>query len=131
MKRLIVYSLVLWFVPFVFSLILFSLLGIDYSEHFGIGHPKYWTFEAIITPFFVIMSMIMFWMYYKKMELTEDWKRVALVNGCVVSAMQFVLDTLVIVLLFGNGFRYFYGLVTVSYLIVPLWSYLLAFLISG
>ena len=131
MKRLIAFSLIIWFIPFAFSLVLFPLLGIDYSEDFGIGHPKYWVFEAIITPIFVIMSMIMFWMYYKKMELTEDWKRVALVNGCVVSAMQFVLDTLVIVLLFGNGFRYFYGLVTVSYLIVPLWSYLLAFLISG
>ncbi len=120
--RSVVYGVAVWTIAFLYSMVLFGLLEIGYEEDFGYGHPKYWTFESIMTPSFLLIGFLLLMAFIRGVDLSEDWLLQSLKYGVVLMAVQFVLDTLVIVLLFGNGFGYFFGLVTLTYLTIPLWT---------
>ena len=112
-------------------MVLFVLLGIGYEEPFGISHPKYWKFEGIMAMSFLIMGLLVLWIYFRGVELNDDWLLQSLRDGAVVMVVQFALDFFVIVLLFGSGMSYFYGMVTVQYLLIPFWTSLVAYFVHS
>lgn len=127
-KHTTIIGIGLWFVALVYSMLIMTLLGLDTTDpnfSFDIDHPKYWTFELIMIPSFLIVGMLTFRWYFRKSEIS-DWKKESIKFGVVIMLYQFLLDTLVLVFLFGNGFTYFYGFVTIMYLSIPFWAFLAA-----
>ena len=125
-KQIITVGFGLWLVALVYSILVMGWLGIDVMDpyvRFGLDHPKYWLFEAIMTPSYLLFSLLVL-RYYFSQSQRKDWQREALEFGLIVMIMQFVLDIATIVYGFGNGWEYFFGLVTITYLTIPGWSYL-------
>ena len=109
-------------------MVIMTILGLDTMDpnfSFGYTHPKYWLFELIMVPSFLLLALLIFRNYFKKSEI-ENWKKEGWLYGIIIMILQYVMDTIVIVYVFGNGFEYFIGLVTIMYLLIPIWSYLSA-----
>jgi hypothetical protein len=126
LKKAPVLGFVIWLLAFIYSTTIMLALGIDFSDadlEWGIGHEKYWLFEAIMTPSFLIFSILFLGWYYRRNIITSEQ---AITYGIIIMIIQFLLDLIVLVIILQSGFIYFYGLVTISYLTIPLWSYLAA-----
>ncbi|MCY3412706.1 MAG: hypothetical protein INQ03_13795 [Candidatus Heimdallarchaeota archaeon] len=118
----------IWFTAFIWSMILMILVGVDMMEpnfSFGYTHPKYWLFEIIMTPTYLVFALFLFRWYFLS-RAKEHQPREAIEFGIIIMLLQFILDILVLVFAFGNGFEYFIGLVTLTYLSIPLWAILAA-----
>ncbi len=129
------YGGIIWVIGFFYATILFALLGVDLSDSdnkFGPDHDKYWEFEAIIIPSFIVLGFLLLKHLYAKTEITsENWKEESLGIGLVVMIIQFLLDLIFLVIIFGGGLEYFRALVTLSYFLMPIWAYLFAWYLYG
>ena len=67
---------------------------------------------------------------YHKVVLMNE-KEESLGIGLVIAALQFILDLIFIVLLFGGGLDYYLALVTISYILMPFWAYLFGWYLYG
>ncbi|MHA2089918.1 MAG: hypothetical protein ACW98K_03590 [Candidatus Kariarchaeaceae archaeon] len=125
----------LWALAFFYAMIIMAIIGIDIQDEdveFNIDHPDYWTFEAIMIPSFIFIGLIVFYYHYKNNPLSdEDWKMESLVFGSAVVSIQFILDLIFLVWLFEGGIEYFVAMVTISYLLIPLWAYLTAYYLKN
>lgn len=131
LPKVSVLAIGLWFIALVLSMIIMGVLGVDpqTDNDWGVNHKEYWVFEAIIIPLFVLISIVVLTLFFRKFAITEvEWKVEGLVTGIVIMAWQFVLDTIVLVFLFSNGLDYFIAMVTISYLFIPLWALLARFI---
>lgn len=132
-KKAIVLGLFIWIIALILSMVIMSLLGIhpeNTSEHWGINHPKYLQFELLMIPTMVVLMFGMAYVYYAEVSIQTVSRMDVLADGILIMAIQFILDFLVLVILFGNGVNYFYGLVTVSYLTIPIQWYIFAKILS-
>ena len=121
-KRILELGLLIWVLGLLISMIIMWSLDIhpeNQNPPWGITHPKYLQFEIIMIPSMIVLMFLVIWLFYgypknsgKIIDLLTD--------GLLVMITQFVLDFFVLVLLFKSGLSYFYGLVTLSYLSIPL-----------
>lgn len=134
-KTTLAYAAIIWVIAFFYALILFEILGIDYSDtdnKFGLDHEKYWEFEAIMIPSFIIFGFVFLRYLFSKISMNSDnWKEESLGTGFVIMIIQFFLDSIFLVWLFDGGFEYFRGLVVISYILMPFWSYIFAWYLYG
>ena len=132
-KKAVLIGFGLWIFAFIFALAVMGALGIDPQDEdkdFGIDHEDYWTFEAIITPVFIVISLAVLYWYFNSSEIdSEYWVSEAVLAGVTIMIIQFVLDTVFLVILFEGGLSYFVALVTVSYLLIPVWSLLVGYFV--
>ncbi len=129
MKYIVSIGIIVWILAFIWSIVVMGIISFDYeNETMGIDHEKYWEFEALMTPAFIVIGLLFLITYYKKSHIpTEEWKTEGIVAGLIVMIIQFVLDLAVIVIAFDSGIEYYIGLVTISYLLIPVWSLLAAY----
>ncbi|MFX0115712.1 MAG: hypothetical protein ACFFB3_14275 [Candidatus Hodarchaeota archaeon] len=121
----------LWVFGFFFGWGLMAAMGIDpQEEDFDIDHDKYWTFEAVMFPVFIVIGLAVLYWYFKSGEMdAEFWITEALLAGITIMVIQFVLDAIFLVIILGNGVEYFFALVTVSYLLIPAWALLAGYFV--
>lgn len=119
-------SIGLWILALIISMIFMSFLGINpQNEKFGLNHAKYWNFELLMTPTYIIIGLLVLIAYYKYLNNSDtNWIVNSLLIGILIMIVQFIADLIVIIGLFQNSLNYFIGLVTISYLIIPIWSML-------
>ncbi len=119
-------SIIAWLAAFVLAMVFMGFLGInpqDPNEHWGLNHPKYWTFELLMTPTFMVLGIIILSFYQIRSQGDPVyWLQESVLVGIIFMLVQFLLDLIFIVILFRNGLEYFIGLVTISYLLIPVWS---------
>lgn len=99
------------------------LIGVEFSGsefNFGPDHPKYWTFEAVIVPSFVFIVIGSTKAYFAREGLTGIDE--AMKFGILIALVQYLLDLIFIVMLLDAGLTYFMGLVSISYVLIPLWA---------
>ena len=120
-------GLIIWVLAMLTAMIIMAAMGIDIQDpdlDWGIDHPDYWKFEFIMNLVFLGIGTYLLVLYFKRSGIDPlDWKIESITIGVVIMAIQFIMDTIVLVFLFGNGFEYFYSFVTIVYLLMPLWSY--------
>ncbi len=131
-KRAILSGFMLWVFAFFFAWGVMAALGIDQEEleeePFGPDYDEYLPFEMILIPSFIIIGLIAYYWYFSSSEINhEEWITEALLVGVTVMVIQFVLDTIFLVIIFDSGIEYFFALVTISYLLVPVWSLLVGY----
>jgi len=133
--RAIWYGALIWVAAFLWAIVIMMIIGVDFSKpdaSFGPDHPLYWRFELLMLPSFLLFALFLFRRYFRRSAVASElWRREALLFGLIVMAVQFFLDTIVLVFLMGNGFEYFAALVTVTYLTIPAWAYLAGWLWKG
>ena len=124
--QIIVFSIILWVIALILSMAYMAILGINPQEEtFGLNHPKYWNFEILMTPSYIIIGLLILIAYYKfYIKTSSNWIIDSFLIGLIIMLIQFILDLIVIVGLFQNSLDYFFALVTVSYLLIPFWSVL-------
>ncbi|OLS28383.1 MAG: hypothetical protein HeimC2_07290 [Candidatus Heimdallarchaeota archaeon LC_2] len=129
------YGGAIWVIAFFYATIIMVILGVDFSDsenQFGPDHDKYWEFEAIVIPSFVIIGFLIFRRLYSKTGMNLDnWKAESLGIGLLVAIIQFMLDLIFLAWIFGGGMEYFYALVTLSYFLIPFWAYLFGWYLYG
>jgi hypothetical protein len=129
------YGGIIWAIAFFYAIILFVILGIDMTDEdnpFGPDHDKYWAFEAIMIPSFIIIGFLIFRQLYLKIGMNSDnWIEESLGIGIVVALIQFILDLIFLAWIFGGGIEYFYALVTISYFLLPFWAYVFGWYLYG
>ncbi|MHA2100892.1 MAG: hypothetical protein ACW99A_19640 [Candidatus Kariarchaeaceae archaeon] len=134
-KSASIYGAGIWVISFFYVFIIGDLLGVDWSDEdnkFGPDHEKYWEVEAVIIPSFIILGFLFLRHLYAKSGMSSDnWKEESLGIGLIIMIIQFLLDLIFIVLLFGGGFEYYVALVTLSYFLMPLWAYLFGWYLYG
>ncbi|MHA2270854.1 MAG: hypothetical protein ACXACI_03260 [Candidatus Hodarchaeales archaeon] len=133
-KNAVLIGVGLWVFGFFFGWALMSALGINPAEEdeddFNIDHEDYWTFEAIMVPVFVILGLAALYWYFRSSEIDpEIWITEALLVGIAIMAIQFVLDLIFLAIILGGGIEYFFALVTVSYLLIPIWALLAGYFV--
>lgn len=118
----------MWIIGFILSFIIMSLIGIhpeQTGENWGIHHPKYLQFESLMIPsMMILMFLVVRFFYTYKIENISDneiW-----LHGLEIMAAQFSLDLIILALLMGAGMGYFFSLVTILYLTIPLQFYFYA-----
>ena len=62
---------------------------------------------------------------------SENWKEESLGIGLVVMVLQFLLDLIFIVIIFGGGLEYYKALVSLSYVLMVLWAYIFGWYLYG
>ncbi|MHA2250075.1 MAG: hypothetical protein ACXAD7_06925 [Candidatus Kariarchaeaceae archaeon] len=121
-------GLIIWALAMITAMIIMAVMGIDIQDpdlDWGIDHPEYWKFEFILNLVFLGIGTYLLVLYFKRSGVDPlDWKAESITIGIVIMGTQFIMDTIVLVFLFGNGFEYFYGFVTIVYFLMPLWSYI-------
>jgi hypothetical protein len=125
-RKAILIGFIIWLLAFSYSILIMIGIGVDFSDpdqQFGIGHELYWQFEAIMTPSFIIFTLLFLGWYFRRNQVSSNQ---AITYGIIIMIMQFLLDLVVLVFLMQSGLMYFYGLVTISYLTIPIWTYLAA-----
>ena len=130
LKLGIILSGLIWLFGLIYGTIVFEIIGVDYMAddfEFYSDHSKYWEFESILLPSFIIVGLLIMAYYFKKSEIEKTvWKKEGLSIGILMMVIQFVMDLILFIVLLGDEFRYFYGMVTISYLTIPGWGYISA-----
>ena len=115
----------IWFLAFVYATTIMILIGVDFSDTdnpFGIHHDKYWLFELIMQPSFLIFVT---WLLIRHFKTNSYENKELWTLGIAMAAVQFILDLLVIVIALGNGLEYFVALVSLVYILIPFYVYYL------
>jgi len=74
-------------------------------------------------PSFIIIGFLIFRQLYTKTGISSEiLKGESLGIGLIVAIIQFSLDLIFLVWIFGGGIKYFYALVTLSYFLLPVWA---------
>ena len=122
--QIILFSIGLWLLALIVSMIFMSFLGIDpQNEKFGLNHDKYWNFEILMTPSYIIIGLLFLITYFKFLNKSDsNWIFDSFLIGLIIMIIQFIFDLIVIIGIFQNSLDYFIGLVTISYLLIPLWT---------
>ncbi|MFW9914290.1 MAG: hypothetical protein ACFFGZ_01660 [Candidatus Thorarchaeota archaeon] len=130
-KNAVLIGVGLWVFGFFFGWALMAAMGIDPNEEdFNIDHEDYWTFEAIMVPVFVILGLATLYWYFRSSGIdSEIWVTEALLVGVTIMAIQFILDTIFLAIILEGGIEYFFALVTVSYLLIPVWALLAGYFV--
>lgn len=130
-KKAVLVGAGLWVFGFFFGWALMAALGIDVQEEdFTIENEKYWTFEAIMVPVFIVVGLAALYWYFTTSEIdTEIWITEALLVGMTIMAIEFILDAIFLAILLEGGLEYFFALVTVSYLLIPCWTLLAGYFV--
>ena len=124
----IVYGLILWVLAIIYATTIMIIIGVDFDEpdfEFGPDHDKYWTFELIMIPSFLLIGSLFVYRYLSKIALSKgNWLDETVSWGLIVMMIQFLMDLIVLVILAGSGLDYFLAMVTLSYLFIPLNAYI-------
>ena len=122
--QIILFSIGLWLLALIVSMKFMSFLGIDLqNEKFGLNHDKYWNFEILMTPSYIIIGLLFLITYFKFLNKSDsNWIFDSFLIGLIIMIIQFIFDLIVIIGIFQNSLDYFIGLVTISYLLIPLWT---------
>ena len=126
-KKTFVLGLFIWLIALLLSMVIMGLLGIqpeNTSEPWGINHPKYFQFELLMIPTMVLLMFGFAYVFYTQCHLNTVLPMDIFTDGLIIMAIQFILDFIVFVVLTNSGLKYFYGLVTVGYLTIPIQWYL-------
>ncbi|MFX0207157.1 MAG: hypothetical protein ACFFDT_14300 [Candidatus Hodarchaeota archaeon] len=129
LKSIIPIGIIVWILGFIWSIVVMSIIGFDYeNEKMGIDHEQYWEFELLMTPVFIIIGLLFLTYYFLKSDIpAEEWKTEGVVSGVIVMVTQFIFDLIVIVIALDSGVEYYIGLVTISYLLIPVWAVIAAY----
>jgi len=131
MLKIILIGIGLWFFAFIYAMFVMGGIGVNFKEpnfQFGPEHILYWQFEKIMIPSMLLFCGIISYYFLTINSTSVDifnninvkWLSVSLTWGIIIMICQFILDTIVLVILMNKGFVYFQSMVTLSYLSIPI-----------
>jgi hypothetical protein len=113
--KALAYSVLIWFIGFVWGSLVFMTAALKNIA----AIPYVSRYPAISFPLLIVWILIAFVLARSYLKTTNDKADEGLRLGLMFSVVNFVLDLLVLVLLFRNGLSYFASLtVWLAYLIL-------------
>ncbi len=123
-KLAIIISLIIWISAFIVATIIMIAMDVDFEE-WGTDSPDYWEFELYMNSIFIVFAIAILSIYFRRSGIDpSEWKSESITAGLIIMVIQFILDTIVLVLLMGSGPEYYLGFVTITYLTIPGWMLL-------
>ena len=100
------YSILIWMVGFVWGSVVFMTPALKSVP----AIPYVSRYPLISFPLLILWPLIAYLLARNYLKRTEDKSNEGLKLGFVIAVVNFILDLLVLVLLFKNGFSYFASL---------------------
>ena len=104
--RALAYALLLWITGFVWGSVVFMTPALKNVA----GIPYVSRYPMISFPVLIIWLLMAYFLARSYLKLTTDKASEGLKLGSLFAVVNFILDLLVLVLLFKNGFTYFASL---------------------